>query len=93
MASPLKSKKVKGPEIICSNKNSMHNYFGWPSIARLQDGSLMIGASGFRIAHVCPFGKVIVSRSYDEGKSRTAPEVVVDTPLDERDSGILNFEK
>ena len=87
----MKINMVKGPEIICSNKNSMHNYFGWPSIARLRDGSLMIGASGFRIAHICPFGKVIVSRSYDEGKSWTAPEVVIDTPLDDRDSGIMTF--
>ena len=37
----MKINVVKGPEIICSNKNSMHNYFGWPSIARLQDGSLI----------------------------------------------------
>lgn len=76
---------------ICKNNNGMHTYFGWPSVARLQDGSLMTVASGFRIAHICPFGKVIVSRSYDEGKNWTAPEVVIDTPLDDRDGGICTF--
>ncbi|MBR2432957.1 MAG: exo-alpha-sialidase [Clostridia bacterium] len=77
--------------IICSNPNGIHNYFGWPSVARLQDGSLMAVASGFRIAHVCPFGKVVALRSYDEGKSWTAPEVIIDTPLDDRDGGVMTF--
>ncbi len=78
-------------KIICSNPNGIHNYFGWPSVARLQDGSLMAVASGFRIAHVCPFGKVVALRSYDEGKSWTAPEVIIDTPLDDRDGGVMTF--
>ena len=56
----MKINIVDGVRTICSNPNSMHNYFGWPSVARLQDGSLMTVASGFRIAHICPFGKVIV---------------------------------
>lgn len=87
----MKINIVEGPKVICSNPNSMHNYFGWPTVARLQDGSLMTVASGFRIAHICPFGKVIVSRSYDEGKTWTAPEVVIDTPLDDRDGGVTAF--
>lgn len=87
----MKINIVDGPKVICSNPNSMHNYFGWPSVARLQDGSLMTVASGFRIAHICPFGKVIVSRSLDEGKNWTAPEVVIDTPLDDRDGGVTPF--
>lgn len=78
---------------ICSNPHGIHNYFGWPSIARLQDGSLATVASGFRLSHICPFGKVILSRSYDEGKSWTAPEVIIDTPLDDRDGGICTFGK
>jgi hypothetical protein len=66
--------------IICSNPNGIHNYFGWPSVARLQDGSLMAVASGFRIAHVCPFGKVVAFRSYDEGKSWTNHVVIESEP-------------
>ncbi len=77
--------------VICSNPNGIHNYFAWPSIARLQDGSLMAVASGFRIAHVCPFGKVVAIRSYDEGRTWSSPSVIIDTPLDDRDGGITPF--
>ena len=76
---------------ICSNKHGVHKYFGWPSVARLQDGSLAMVASGFRLSHICPFGKLVMCRSYDEGKSWSAPEIVMDTPLDDRDGGICPF--
>lgn len=87
----MKINIVDKARTICSNPNGIHNYFGWPSVTKLQDGSLMMIASGFRIAHICPFGKVIVCRSYDEGKTWTAPEVVIDTPLDDRDGGVMTF--
>jgi hypothetical protein len=48
-------------------------------------------ASGFRMKHVCPFGKAILCTSDDEGKTWTRPSVVIDTPLDDRDAGILPF--
>lgn len=87
----MKAKIVSSPKIICQNKDGIHNYFGWPSIARLQDGSLAMVTSGFRIDHVCPFGKSVLCRSFDDGESWTAPEVIIDTPLDDRDSGITPF--
>ena len=76
---------------ICSNENGMHKYFGWPSVTRLKDNSLAMVASGFRLSHICPFGKLIMCRSYNEGKSWTAPEIIMDTPLDDRDGGICTF--
>ena len=82
---------VTAPRVICENPNSIHNYFGWPSVARLQDGSLAAVASGFRTKHVCPFGKAVLCRSTDEGETWSAPETVIDTPLDDRDSGIVPF--
>ena len=87
----MKINIVDGPKVICSNPNSIHNYFGWPSVARLQDGSLMTVASGLRVAHICPFGKVVATRSYDEGKTWSKLEIVADTPLDDRDGGIMTF--
>ncbi len=87
----MKIKIKDAPRIICENPNSIHNYFGWPSVCRLQDGSLMAVASGFRLAHVCPFGKVVALRSYDEGNSWSSPEIIIDTPLDDRDGGIMTF--
>lgn len=80
-------------KVICGNKDGLHRYFAWPSVARLQDHSLAMVASGFRIAHICPFGKVVLCRSYDEGKSWSAPEVIMDTLLDDRDAGICTFGK
>ena len=62
--------------------------FYWPSIARLSNGRLATVASGFRLGHVCPFGKVVVSYSDDEGETWTPPMVILDTPLDDRDAGI-----
>ena len=89
----MKINIIKEASVICSNPNGIHNYFGWPSVARLQDGSLMTVASGFRIAHICPFGKVVACRSYDEGETWSAPEIIADTPLDDRDGGIMTFGK
>ncbi len=83
---------VKETKVICANPtNPNHNYFAWPSVARLHDGRLAMVASGFRMKHVCPFGKVIISYSDDEGKTWTRPTIVIDTPLDDRDAGILPF--
>ena len=48
-------------------------------------------ASGFRRRHVCPFGKVVMCQSDDEGKTWTRPMIIMDTPLDDRDAGILPF--
>jgi hypothetical protein len=85
----MKIRIVQESKIICSNNTGLHNYFGWPSVARIGDGSLMAVCSGFRVAHVCPFGKVIGIRSFDEGQTWSNPEIIIDTPLDDRDAGIL----
>ena len=81
------------PRVIMSNPHSHHSYFGWPTVARLKDGKLAVAASGFRLGHVCPFGKTVVSFSYDEGESYTLPAPVIDTPLDDRDGGVTPFGK
>ena len=83
--------EVLSKKVICSNENSIHNYFGWPTVARLQDGRLAMVASGFRLTHRCPFGKVVICYSSDEGRTWTKPAVVIDTPLDDRDGGIAVY--
>ncbi len=87
----MKINITKSIKTIASNEHGLHKYFGWPSVAKLQDGSLAMVASGFRLSHICPFGKVIMCRSYDEGDTWTAPEIIMDTPLDDRDGGITVF--
>lgn len=82
----------KGPVTnVCENPDSPWMYFGWPSVTRLPDGTLAMAASGFRLEHVCPFGKAVISYSRDEGCTWTKPAPVIDTPLDDRDAGIVPF--
>lgn len=84
----IKSGDVK---VIMSNQGSRHNYFGWPTAVRLQNGKIAVAASGFRRRHVCPFGKAVISYSDDDGDTYTLPAPVIDTVLDDRDGGILPF--
>lgn len=78
-------------KVICSNPDSIFSYFGWPSVTRLPDGTLAMVASGFRLRHICPFGKAVICYSRDEGTTWTRPAAVIDTPLDDRDGGIVTF--
>lgn len=79
------------PKIIMSNPGSKHCYFGWPSVVKLQNGKIAAVASGYRLAHVCPFGKVVIAYSEDNGETYTAPTPIIDTVLDDRDAGIMTF--
>lgn len=63
--------------------------FDWPSLARLADGRLFVVCSGFRLGHICPFGKVVGCYSKDDGETWSAPVIVLDTPLDDRDGGVV----
>lgn len=83
------SYKVVQRVTVMDNPNSLFRYFGWPSICRLSDGRLAAAASGFRRGHVCPWGKAVLSFSSDEGRTWTCPMPVIDTVLDDRDSGIV----
>ena len=47
---------MKTHGVICSMPKEKFGYFGWPSIARQDDGTLVVAASGFRNQHVCPWG-------------------------------------
>ncbi len=87
----MKISLIGEPKIIMSNPLSKHNYFGWPSVARLKNGKIAAVASGFRLRHVCPFGKTVIAYSEDEAETYTLPAPVVDTPLDDRDGGICPF--
>ncbi len=64
-------------------------YHGWPTLARCRSGQLLLVCSGGREAHVCPFGRVELMRSHDQGQTWTWPEVVMDGPIDDRDAGVL----
>ena len=89
----MKIVTLGAPTVIMSNPLSRHNYFAWPTATRLQNGRIAVVASGFRLRHICPFGKTVISYSDDDGQTYTAPAPVVDTVLDDRDGGITPFDK
>ena len=84
---------IEEARTIIENPAGRHDYFGWPSVARLQRGELAVVCSGYRCGHVCPFGKAVMALSFDEGKTYTGAWPVIDTPLDDRDAGIVPFGK
>ena len=83
--------KIIDQGVALSKTENVMGYSAWPSVARDSDGNLLMACSGNRIMHVCPFGKVLVVKSKDEGKTWSSPIIAVDTPLDDRDAGILNI--
>lgn len=68
-------------------------YPGWPTLARRRSGELLIVYSGGREAHVCPFGRVELIRSQDDGRTWSLPQILMDTPIDDRDAGLLETPK
>jgi sialidase-1 len=65
------------------------SYHGWPTLARCCNGKLLVACSGGREAHVCPFGRVELIQSADDGRTWSEPQIVTDSPIDDRDSGVL----
>lgn len=68
-------------------------YCGWSTVARRANGELWVSWSGGREAHVCPFGQVVAMTSRDNGETWTYPRVLLDTAIDDRDSGVLETAK
>jgi sialidase-1 len=64
-------------------------FHGWPTLARRKNGELLLAFSGGREAHVCPFGRLELMRSKDDGKTWGWPQVIYDCPIDDRDAGIM----
>ena len=73
-------------DVICKQPG---RYIGWPTVCRKRDGELLAVFSGDRDQHVCPWGKVQMVRSNDEGKTWSEPLSICNTPLDDRDAGII----
>lgn len=66
-----------------------NEYRGWPTLAIRKNGELVLVYSGGRQAHICPFGRVEFKRSLDRGKHWSRAQVLLDSPIDDRDAGIL----
>jgi hypothetical protein len=77
--------------VVCSLPGERFGYFGWPTVARMDDGTLLVASSGLRSEHVCPFGKTVLNVSRDDGRSWSQPRVIQDSPIDDRDAGLVNL--
>jgi hypothetical protein len=82
---PPAQARVEGIVTISRQPEFCH---GWPTLLRRANGQLLVACSGGREAHVCPFGRVEMIRSSDDGESWSWPEVILDTPIDDRDAGL-----
>lgn len=75
--------------IAAHKPDSKRPYFGWPSVAVTDSGKIVAVASGMRRCHVDPFGKTVMCVSRDGGQTWDAPKVINDSPLDDRDAGVI----
>ena len=82
---------IGSPKIVMTNNESHHAYFAWPTVAKLHNGRICVGASGYRVEHICPFGKGVLAFSDDNGETYSKPVPVFDTVLDDRDVGLCVF--
>lgn len=64
-------------------------YIGWPTIVKTREGILLVVFSGDREGHVCPWGKTQMVRSEDGGMTWSDAVTINNTPLDDRDAGMV----
>lgn len=87
------------PVVAAANENDLaeittislrtDRYHGWPTLTKRKNGELLVVCSGSRETHVCPFGRVELIRSDDDGESWTYARTLHDGPIDDRDAGIV----
>jgi hypothetical protein len=82
--------EILSTQIICKQPN---RYIGWPTIAKTTTNELVAVFSGDRDAHVCPWGKTQMVKSSDNGKTWSDPVTINNTPLDDRDAGMILTQK
>lgn len=61
-------------------------YCAWPSIIRAGNGNLLLAFCQSE-EHLSPDGAIVMLRSKDNGQEWFGPEVIYDTPLDDREVG------
>lgn len=84
-------KLIGEQKTVMTNTEGHHAYFAWPTIEKLQNGRICVGASGYRVEHICPFGTGVLAFSDDNGETYSAPIRIFDTVLDDRDVGLKAF--
>lgn len=77
--------------IYSRGNDTLFGYFGWPSVCRISEHGLLATASGFRTGHIDPFGKDVCFTSEDDGRTWSAPLIVNNSPVDDRDTGLTSL--
>jgi sialidase-1 len=90
IAAEPKQPEIMRQGVICKQPG---RYIGWPTICKTRQGELLAVFSGDRDAHVCPWGKTQMVRSADNGKTWSQTLTINNTPLDDRDAGIIQTQK
>ncbi len=80
--------EIKWAKTICREEG---RYVGWPTVCRLKNGDLLVVFSGDRDGHVCPYGKLQLIRSKDNGETWSAPKTIANSLLDDRDAGVVQL--
>ncbi len=69
-------------------KNSELTYQAWPTVCIDEKGTVYAVCS-VRLIHEDPFGQICMYKSTDGVKTWSKPRVIIDSPLDDRDPGIV----
>lgn len=80
------SAQILSASVICRQPE---RYIGWPTVVLTNQNKLIAVFSGDRDGHVCPWGKTQMVQSEDFGETWSDPVTINNTPLDDRDAGIM----
>jgi sialidase-1 len=69
---------------------SQSEYCAWPSLTRTSEGDIIVLFTRSE-EHLGPNGAIMLSRSTDNGRSWLPPVVVLESPIDDRESGITTL--
>ena len=83
-----KRAEIVWTKVLCKEPG---RYMGWPTVCLRKNDELLAVFSGDRDEHVCPWGKVQMVRSADLGVTWSSPVTVCNSPLDNRDAGIIEL--
>jgi BNR repeat protein/fibronectin type III domain protein len=75
------------PDVVVARRTATRNTY-FPTAERLKNGQIVVVYYDSP-DHVSPAGRIAMVRSADQGRTWSAPTVVVDGPRDERDPNII----
>jgi hypothetical protein len=83
---PIRLEATKTDVVVVPRAGDRRAFF--PAIERLPNGELLVVYYDSP-DHVSPAGRISMVRSLDNGATWTAPAVIIDTPLDDRDPSLM----